>query len=163
MLRKLAPTVIAMLLAALPAAAAEDDAEHHVAQKGDIKVVHAWSRATEAGEGAVFLEIENRGAKDDRLTGAETDVADRVEIHGATMQDGEMVSQPLELVDVPADGEFALEPGSVFLKLVGLKEPLRQGEGLEVGLEFAEAGELDVHVLVEAADATQHSDAGTVH
>src|SRR3712207_8319534 len=44
---------------------------------------------------------------------------------------------------------------AVFLKLVGLKGPLRQGEEFEVELLFAEAGKLAVYVLVEAADATQ--------
>jgi copper(I)-binding protein len=86
-----------------------------------------------------------------------------VEIHGAVLKDGELASQPLDTVEIPAGGEFVLEPGAVFLKLVGLKQPLQQGEEFEVELLFAEAGELDVYVLVEAADATQHSHAGHAH
>ena len=156
------PAVWAILLL-LPAsvAVAEED-EDHVAQKGDVKVVHAWSRATDADEGVVFMGIESLGGGD-RLTGAESEAAERVEIHGAVLKDGEMASQPLDAVEIPAGGEFVLESGAVFLKLLGLKQPLRQGEEFGVELLFAEAGELDVHVLVEAADATQHSHAGHAH
>jgi copper(I)-binding protein len=157
------PAVWAIVLL-LPAslAAAEDDADH-VAQTGDVKVVHARSRATDADGGVVFMDIESLGGSSDRLTAAESGVAERVEIHGAVLQDGEMASQPLDAVEIPAGGEFVLEPGAVFLKLVGLKQPLRQGEEFEVELLFAKAGELDARVLVEAADATQHSHAGHAH
>jgi periplasmic copper chaperone A len=157
------PAVSAILLfLSAPMVAAEED-EEHVAQKGDVKVVHAWSRATDAGEGVVFMDIESLGGNGDRLTGGTSDAAERVEIHGAVLQDGEMASQPLDAVEIPVRGEFVLEPGSVFLKLVGLKQPLRQGEEFEIELLFAEAGELDLHVLVEAADATRHGHAGHAH
>ena len=158
---RLAVWAILLLLPASLAAAEED--EDHVAQKGDVRVVHAWSRATDADEGVVFMDIESLGGGGDRLTGAESEAAERVEIHGAVLKDGELASQPLDVIEIPAGGEFVLEPGAVFLKLVGLKQPLRQGEEFGVELLFAEAGELDVHVLVEAADATQHSHAGHAH
>ena len=84
-------------------------------------------------------------------------------IHGAVLEDGEMASQPLDAIEIPAGGAFALEPGAVFLKLSGLRRPLVRGQEFEVELTFAEAGALDVRVLVEAADATQHSHAGHAH
>jgi copper(I)-binding protein len=117
--------LLALLLPALSAAAGEDE-DDHVARKGDIRVVHAWSRATAA-------------------------------------EDGELTSRSLEVLEIPAGGEFALEPGAVFLKLSGLRRPLVQGQEFEVELTFAEAGALDVHVEVEAADATRHSHAGHQH
>jgi periplasmic copper chaperone A len=149
-----------LLLLALPAAAGEDE---HVARKGDIRVVHAWSRAITAGDGVVFMEIESLGGGGDRLTGATSELAREVAIHGAVLEDGEMTSRPLGAIEIPAGGEFALEPGAVFLKLSGLRRPLVQGQEFEVELIFAEAGALDVHVEVEAADATRHSHAGHPH
>src|SRR3712207_5280436 len=74
-----------LLLLSAPLAAAEED-EEHVAQKGDVRVVHAWSRATDAGEGLVFMDIESLGGGGDRLTGAESETAERVEIHGAVLK-----------------------------------------------------------------------------
>jgi copper(I)-binding protein len=140
-----------------------EEAEEHMAQAGDIKVVHAWARATDAEEGAVFMDIESLGGAGDRLTGATSEAAERVEIHGTQLQDGTMTSQRLEAIDVPAGGEFVLEPGAVFLKLLGLKQALVEGQELKAELAFAQAGRLEVHVLVEAADATQHSHAGHAH
>ena len=150
-----------LLLSALPAAAGEDE-DHHVARKGDVKVVHAWSRATAAEDGVVFMEIESLGGGD-RLTGATSELAREVAIHGAVLEDGALTSRPLEAIEIPAGGEFALEPGAVFLKLSGLRRPLVQGQEFEVELIFAEAGALAVHVEVEAADATRHSHAGHPH
>ena len=154
-----------LLLAVMILVAAVDPvtAEEHMAQAGDIKVVHAWARATDAEEGAVFMDIESLGGAGDGLTGATSDAAERVELHGTRLQDGTMTSQRLEAIDIPAGGEFVLEPGAVFLKLLGLRQALVQGQEFEVELAFARAGTLGVHVLVEAADATQHSHAGHVH
>jgi periplasmic copper chaperone A len=151
-----------LLLPALPAAAGEGE-DDHVARKGDIRVVHAWSRATAAEDGVVFMAIESLGGGGDRLTGATSELARKVAIHGAVLEDGELTSRPLEAIGIPAGGEFVLEPGAVFLKLSGLRRPLVRGQEFEVELTFAEAGALDVHVEVEAADATQHSHAGHPH
>lgn len=134
-----------------------------MAQKGNIKVVHAWSRATTAENGVVFMDIESLGGGGDRLTGATSELAQEVEIHGAVLENGELTSRPLETIEIPAGDEFVLEPGAVFLKLFGLKRPLVQGQEFEVELIFAETGALDIHVDVEAADAQQHSHAGHPH
>lgn len=150
---------LVLLLPACPALAADED---HVAEKGGMKVVHAWSRATAAEDGAVFLDVESIGAGD-RLTGAASELARRVEIHGAVLENGEPSSRPVGAIEIPAGGEFVLEPEGVFLKLFGLARPLVQGQGFEVRLTFAEAGDLDVHVEVEAADASQHGHAGHAH
>lgn len=160
-MRRLLLTLTIIALTAGPAVA--EDADDHVSQTGDIRVIHAWARATDTDQGAIFMDIESLGGAGDRLTGAESEAAERIEIHGALLQDGVMTSQPLDTVEIPGGGEFVLEPGAVFLKLSGLKQPLVQGEEFEVELAFAQAGTLDVHVLVEAADATQHSHAGHAH
>jgi copper(I)-binding protein len=110
----------------------------------------------------VFLEIRSLGAAD-RLEGASTDAALRVEIHGVVLEGGAMASRPLAGLDIPAGGAFVLEPGIVFLKLIGLKAPLVEGHELELELAFAGAGGLDVHAEIGAAHARQHRHAGHRH
>lgn len=161
MLHRLCPQLVVLALMSMPSALAEEPDEH-VAQAGGIRVVHAWSRATDAGEGAVFMDIESLGAGD-RLTGASTELAGAVAIHGAVLADGVPSSEPLGEVEIPAGGEFVLEPEAVFLKLTELKRPLEQGEAFPLELRFAQAGALTVEVQVEAADATAHSHAGHAH
>lgn len=160
MRHRLGLLILAALILPLAKAAADDD--DHVAEAGDIRVVHAWTRATDGPDGEVFMDIGSRGAGD-RLIGAESEAAAKVEIHGGRLQDGAMTSAPLEAIEIPAGGEFVLEPGVVFLKLSGLREPLVQGEELPLVLTFEHAGRLAVEAKVEAADATQHSHAGHAH
>lgn len=150
----------ALALVGFPLFAAEEDS--HVAARGDIRVVHAWSRATDGPTAQVFLEIESRGAAD-WLLGATSEAAESAEIHGAVLEDGAPSSRPLEAIEIPAGGSFALEPGAVFLQLSGLERPLREGDHLDLVLRFERAGALAVEAQVEAADATRHSHAGHAH
>lgn len=153
----------ALALALLPAlAAAEEEDEGHVAERGDIRVVHAWARATDGPEGVLFLEIESQGAAD-RLLGASSEAAAEIAVHGTVLEDGASTSRPLGPLDIPAGGRFALAPDAVFLKLTGLKEPLREGDHLDLELRFEQAGTLEVEAAVEAADARQHGHAGHAH
>ena len=57
------------------------------------------------------------------------------------LENGEPSSRPLGTIEIPAGGRFVLEPGAVFLKLLGLARPLVQGRGFQVRLTFAAAGE----------------------
>ncbi len=155
-------SLLPFTLASLPASAAEEAEGDHVAQAGGIRVVHAWTRATEGEEAEVFMDIESTGAGD-RLTGASTPVAGTVEIHGAILAQGTASSLPLGEIEIPPGGEYPLEPGAAFLKLDDLKRPLAEGEAFPVELRFAQAGPLEVEVQVEAQDATQHGHAGHAH
>lgn len=150
--------VALVLMLAAPALAAEDD--RHVAEAGPIRVVHAWARATTQSEGAAFMEIENRGPTADRLIAASSPSARAVVVHGAVLEGGTVASRPLGPLDLPAGAEFELEPAGVFLKLEGLRGPLREGGGLELELTFEKAGVAEVHAEVGAAGATGHSHAG---
>lgn len=150
-----------LLAAATPAPAVEDD-DHHVAEAGPIRVLHAWARATAGPDGAAFLEIENRGPAD-RLVAASSPAARAVAVHGAVLEGGTAASRALGPLDLPAGAEFELEPAGVFLKLEGLRGPLREGGELELELVFGKAGTAEVRAEIGAAGATGHSHAGHGH
>ena len=57
------------------------------------------------------------------------------------------------LVDVPAGGKTALEPGGLHVMLIGLKAPLKEGDKFPLTLTFAKAGKVDVEVIVEKPGA----------
>ncbi|MBC8129749.1 MAG: copper chaperone PCu(A)C [Rhizobiaceae bacterium] len=141
-------------------ALAENDA--HATSVGSLTIVHAWARAADAGEDTlVFLEIANAGEAD-RLTGAATLVAGSVLIVGLTNAVGEISTSPIGPVDVPP-GAFELDPGGLALELRGLRQPLGIGTEVEMTLSFEKAGDVLVHVEIEARDAMQHSHAGHAH
>src|SRR5690606_35945517 len=104
---------------------------------------HPWTRATPgaATVGAGFLTLVNRGGEDDRLTGARTPIAERVEIHTHRVEDGVMRMRPVEGgVALPAGGTVTFEPGGLHLMMIGLDRKLVAGESVPLTLDFAEAG-----------------------
>ena len=149
MSRLAAIVVIAVaLLASVPAAA-------HGYGKGDIQVRHPWGRATPPGAtvGAGYLEIRNNGRTADRLVGAVSPVAERVELH-LTTHDGEVMKmREAQRLDVPARQRLALRPGGPHLMLVGLKKPLAKGDRVPLTLRFERAGELTIELELQAADS----------
>jgi hypothetical protein len=133
----------ALLLAASAAAA-------HDFTLGALKLDHPWARASAgpAGNGAAFLVIENSG-DEDRLVAVAGDVAERAELHTHTMAGDVMQMRRVEAVEIPAHGSAALQPGGLHIMLIGLKQPLREGERFPLTLTFDKAGAVTVEFAVE--------------
>jgi periplasmic copper chaperone A len=133
----------ALLLAPIAASA-------HDFTLGALTLDHPWARAT-AGPvrtGAAFLAIENAGAAD-RLVSAAGDIAERVELHTHRMEGDVMQMRPVEAVAIPAQGAAVLQPGGTHIMLIGLKQPLREGERFPLTLTFEKAGATTVEFAVE--------------
>lgn len=97
--------------------------------------------------GAAWLTIRNAGGAD-RLTGAESPAADRIELHTHVHEGGVMMMRRVEGIEVPAGGEAALEPGGDHLMLFGLKAALAPGDAFPLTLIFEKAGRVTVEVRV---------------
>ena len=154
----------ALLTFAAPAFAEDHDHDHdhHVSELDGLRAVHAWTRATSGKTALVFVEIENGSGKDVLLQGGESAHAASVDLVGFKLQDGAPAYVLLPSLPVKAGREVELSPEGLALRLNGLKEPLKEGEEIEMEIEF-DAGHLEVHVEVEDADATQHGHAGHSH
>ena len=160
------PLTLAVLLAtiAVPVAIAQDDHGHgeHVFAANGIEIVHPWARTAAAGdETFVFFDLHNDGAAD-RLVGASSTTAGDIHIVGLSIGADGATVQEVGAIDIP-EGEFAFDPGGLALELHGLTAALEQGGHLDLVLEFANAGPIEIEVAVEAADAGQHSHAGHSH
>jgi copper(I)-binding protein len=154
-MRKFIFALLAALTLALPAAA-------HEQKHGDLLLHHAWARATPAGAkaGAAYVRIENHGTSADTLTGAAADIAAMVEIHRMSDENGTMVMAPAGPVEIPAHGTVELKPHGLHIMLMGLKQPLREGDTFPVTLTFAKAGPVELQVVVEAIGGTGGHDEG---
>jgi len=124
----------------------------HSEEIGTLAISDLWTRATppRAQAAGGFLTIENSGREPDRLTGAASPVAGRVEIHQMRMQDGIMIMRPVEGgVEIPADGEVILAPGGFHIMFMDLNEAFTEGETVPMTLHFEKAGDLEtsLHVL----------------
>jgi len=142
---------IAALIAAAPVAFAQGTGA------GKITVEQPWARATPAGAmtGAAYMTLANKAKTADRLTGASSDVAAKVQIHEMKVVNG--VMQMREVAGglaIPAGGSVTLKPGSYHVMLMGLKKPLVAGQSFPLTLTFAKAGTISVTVPVQAMGAT---------
>ena len=118
-----------------------------------------WIRATPPGvqTAAAYARLTGAGTTD-RLVGARTDAADRVEIHTHMMQDGVMAMKQIEALAIPADGAAVLAPGGDHLMLIGLHRPLAPGDTVTFILVFEKSGEVVVQFPVRDARAEpQHA------
>jgi hypothetical protein len=142
------------LIAAAPAVLAQSGGS------AKINVEKPYARATPAGamSGAAYMTLTNKTQTADRLTGAASDVAAKVQIHEMKVVDGVMKMREVAGgLAIPAGGSVALKPGSYHVMLMGLKKPLVAGQSFPLTLTFAKAGNISVTVPVEAMGAMSGS------
>ena len=118
---------------------------------GAITVDDIWARPTPPGvaNGASYFALSNSGAEPDRLLGAASEIAERVEIHNHIMDEGIMRMRKVDAVDVPAGGSVNFAPGGLHIMFLGLKEELVPGESFSLTLTFEQGGEITVPVVIE--------------
>lgn len=109
-----------------------------------IEVRRPWARPTAARLGTAYLTLSVEGVNLDRLTAAETPVAERVELRNEA-------GEPVWAIEVPPGELTTLAPGKSYLGLVALRRPLSEGEQFPLTLEFEVAGTLEVPVEVRQA------------
>jgi copper(I)-binding protein len=114
-----------------------------------VTIEQPWSRATAPGATVAggYLLIRNGGAAD-RLVGASSDAAARVELHVHMHEGGVMKMREVPGYDVPAKGSFELKPGGAHLMFMDIKRPFKEGEKIAVKLRFEKAGEVNAEFQV---------------
>ncbi|HEX6692828.1 MAG TPA: copper chaperone PCu(A)C [Burkholderiales bacterium] len=133
-----------------------------VSVHAQVEIEAPWARATAPGAkvGAGYFTIRNKSDKADRLVGASSAAAARVETHVVEKQGDVMRMREVKGYDVPARGSFELKPGGPHLMLVDVKRQLKAGEKVPIVLRFQNAGEvkaeLEVRPLGGAPKAHQH-------
>lgn len=98
-----------------------------------------------------FMTITNAGSTDDRLIGAASDAAGRIEIHEMAMEGDVMKMRELEGgLPLPAGETVALQPGGYHVMFMDLAGPLTEGDMVTVTLTFESAGDVEVVMPVMA-------------
>ena len=136
----LAPAVLVAVVLTHPVAAAE------------ITVRDPFARASAgmAETGAAFMKLSNASAVNDQLVAASTPVSAKTELHDHIKEGDIMRMRQVPSIEVPAGGTVALQPGGLHIMLMGLKQPLREGETFPLTLTFAHAGAVTVEVPVKS-------------
>ncbi|MDR9393343.1 copper chaperone PCu(A)C [Roseovarius sp. SYSU LYC5161] len=119
----------------------------------DIVITDSYARSASpaAKSGAAFLVIENRSDTDERLTGAASQAAKRVELH--THEKGSQGIMKMRHVPegfpLPAGGTLKMRRGGDHVMFMGLTAPFEQGDMIPLTLTFENAGEIETEVPVD--------------
>ncbi len=119
-----------------------------------VTVEEPWGRATPPGAriGAAYMKI--RSSVDDRLIGATSPAAARVEMHVTEKKGEVMRMREVKAYAIRAGGSFELAPSGAHLMLVDLKAPLQEGAKVPLTLRFEKAGDVKVELQVRALGAS---------
>jgi copper(I)-binding protein len=131
----------------------------HDYKLGALEIGHPWSRATppSAPTGAGYLSVKNTGTTPDRLLSVSSPAAGAVQVHDMKMDGSVMRMRELDgPLEIKPGETVTLAPGGMHLMMMGLKEPLTQGERVPLTLVFEKAGKIDVDLAVEAMGAMPH-------
>ena len=133
----------------------------------EITVTDPYARVSRPGAptGAAFMTITNTSDRADRLISASSDAAKRVELH-THIEVGDGVMKMTELedgIELPAGGSHGLIRGGDHVMLMGIKNPLEQGDEISVTLTFERAGEIQISIPVDNERQPDHGAMGHGH
>ncbi|OOG23701.1 hypothetical protein B1C78_10470 [Thioalkalivibrio denitrificans] len=111
---------------------------HDAGASHPVKVHMPFVRLMPPGQPntAAFMTLENTAGQDLAVVSAESGVSRVVELHTHTMHEGVMRMRQIERIEVPAGGRTELKPGGLHVMLIGLHEPLQEGQVVEVTLVY---------------------------
>ena len=95
--------------------------------------------ASAGGNGAGYMKITNNGTEADVLPGGSSDAAERVEVHETTIDDKGVASmKKLDAVELKSGQSIELKPAGMHVMLIGLKQPLKEGDSAQGEAEVQE-------------------------
>lgn len=121
------------------------------AQADDISVSNPFAREVPPGApaSASFMTLNNNSSKMINITSAESKVAKIVELHTHTNDNGVMRMRQIPAIKIPANGTTELKPGGLHIMLIGPHKPLKQGQQVEVKLNFEDGSSKSVTMPVK--------------
>src|SRR6266545_8099496 len=99
-----------------------------------IAVADAWVRATVPGQRTAGAFMQLKSATDAGLVGVSSPIAKVVEIHEMKLDAGVMKMRAVDRLDLPAGKPVALSPGGYHVMLMGVAQPLKEGDRVPLTL-----------------------------
>jgi periplasmic copper chaperone A len=116
-----------------------------------LKFSNTWARpGLKYGNSAAYFTIKNNTDQGDRLVGAESDVAEKCEIHMTNVDaENNMRMMPQEFIQIPAREKVVFTPGGLHVMIMNLKNDLVPGENIHLTLKFEKAGKIEFDIPVK--------------
>ena len=122
----------------------------------DVEVIEPYVRAVPPGAPATaaFMQLKDNG-DDIALVKAHSDVAESVELHTHTHDNGVMRMRPIKQLDLKKGETVALQPGGHHIMLIGLTRALKEGDTVNIDLEFSDGSHEKVSAPVRKIGVNQ--------
>lgn len=124
----------------------------------DIEIERAYARASipNVPNSAAFFVIKNNSDKDIAITSANSDVAEKNELHTHIKENEMMKMMKIEKLVVPAKSSLELKSGGDHVMLMGLKKELKAGDEINLELSFSDGDKKKIKVPVKDLASTMH-------
>lgn len=107
---------------------------------------------------AAFMRLENETAAPVELTGASSPVADKVELHQHSHEGGMMRMRKVDSLSLAPGATVQLAPGGYHLMLFGLRQPLADGQLVEIVLQLGNGEQYRLELPVRSVLNEQPGD-----
>ena len=124
----------------------------------DVKIEGAYARASipNVPNSAAFFVIKNNSDKDIAITSANSDIAEKNELHTHVKENKMMKMMKIEKLVVPAKSSLELKSGGDHVMLMGLKKELKAGDEINLELSFSDGDKKSIKVPVKDLASTMH-------
>lgn len=114
-----------------------------------VTVRDAWSPAAPPGAAVVAVYGELIARRDDVLIRITTPMADTVELHATSEENGMMKMRPVTRLELKAGIPVQLAPGGMHLMVMGVRESIAAGGEIPLTFEFEQAGTVTIDAQVK--------------
>ena len=124
----------------------------------DVEIDGAYARASipNVPNSAAFFVIKNNSDKDIAITSANSDIAEKNELHTHIKENKMMKMMKIEKLVVPAKSSLELKSGGDHVMLMGLKKELKAGDEINLELSFSDGDKKNIKVPVKDLASTMH-------
>lgn len=124
----------------------------------DVEIDGAYARASipNVPNSAAFFVIKNNSDKDIAITSANSDIAEKNELHTHIKENKMMKMMKIEKLVVPAKSSLELKSGGDHVMLMGLKKELKAGDEINLELSFSDGDKKKIKVPVKDLASTMH-------
>lgn len=105
---------------------------------------------------AAFFVIKNNSDKDIAITSANSDIAEKNELHTHIKENQMLKMMKIEKLVVPAKSSLELKSGGDHVMLIGLKKELKAGDEINLELSFSDGDKKNIKVPVKDLASTMH-------
>ena len=124
----------------------------------DVEIEGAYARASipNVPNSAAFFVIKNNSDKDIAITSANSDIAEKNELHTHIKENQMLKMMKIEKLVVPAKSSLELKSGGDHIMLMGLKKELKAGDEINLELSFSDGDKKSIKVPVKDLASTMH-------